>query len=202
MPYSVPMPSNAMMNLYWVYRVLHAPIVRSWRLSKLWYRLFGVRLEGNPDDEVWYVAYGANMHDSTFRERRRMAPLEWRPGRIRGYRLRFNLEGKPRGRAAPANIEPDAGSEVWAVLYRITRRDLVWLDHTEVVPAWKYRHLWTQAEDLDGNRLAPAVAYIADGLETDGRPSLRYLTLLREGARAHNLPERWVRFLDSIEPAE
>lgn len=191
-----------MMVLYRLYRLLHAPVARSWRLSKGWYRLFGIRLEGNPDDEVWYFAFGANMHEAIFCERRGMAPLEWRPGRLRNHRLRFNLEGRPKGRAAPANIEPAAGSEVWGVLYRLTRRDLVWLDHTEVVPGWKYRHLWTEAEDDEGNRLRPAVTYMADGGETDGRPSLRYITLLREGARAHALPDHWLRFLDSVEPAE
>lgn len=190
------------MILYRLYLLVHAPIARSWQLSKAWYRLFGIRLEGHPDDEVWYVAYGANMHDTVFRARRRMVPLEWRPGRITGYRLRFNLEGQPKGRAAPANIEPEVGSEVWGVLYRITRRDLVWLDHTEVVPGWRYRHLWTQAEDRAGNRLAPAVTYIADGMMTDGRPSRRYITLLREGARSHDLPEHWVRLLDSVESAD
>ncbi len=189
-------------GLYRLYFLLHTPVALSWRLSKAWYRLFGVRLEGKPDDEVWYVAFGANMHETVFCERRRMTPLEWRPGRLKGYRLRFNLEGRPKGRAAPANIEPDPGSDVWGVAYRITRRDLVWLDHTEVVPGWKYRHLWTEAEDCQGNRLSPAITYIADGVETDGRPSLRYITLLREGARAHRLPEHWVRFLESIEPAE
>jgi len=191
-----------LMRLYRLYRVLHAPIARSWLLSKVWYRLFGIRLEGRPDDEVWYFAFGANMHDSVFREKRGMAPLEWRPGRLGGYRLRFNLEGRPKGRAAPANIEPEPGSEVWGVLYRITRRDLVWLDHTEVVPGWKYRHLWTEAEDRGGSRVSPVVTYLADGQESDGRPSLRYITLLREGARAHHLPEQWLRRLDSTEAAQ
>lgn len=32
--------------------------------------------------------------------------------------------------------------------------------------------------------------------------SLRYLTLLRDGARAHDLPEHWVRYLESVEHAE
>ena len=191
-----------MMHLYRLYRVLHAPVARSWPLSKLWYRLFGLRLEGSPDDEVWYFAFGANMHDSVFCGKRAMAPRAWRPGRVRGYRLRFNLEGRPKGRAAPANIVPEPGSEVWGVLYRVTRRQLVWLDHTEVVPGWKYRHLWTEAEDRAGNRLAPAVTYIADGGDTDGRPSRRYLALLREGARAHDLPGHWVRLLEAIEPAD
>lgn len=176
-------------------------MTHSWWLSKLWYRFHGLGLEGRPTDEVWYFAFGANMHDSAFRERRQMRPLEWRPGRIMDYRLRFNLEGRPKGRAAPANIAPDPEGEVWGVLYRITRKDLVWLDCTEGVPGWRYRQLWVEAEDRQGNRI-PSVTYIAEGKETDGRPSFRYITLLREGARAHDLPEHWVRFLENVKHAE
>jgi len=181
--------------------MLRRAIARSWWPSKVWYRLHGLSIEGRPRDDVWYFAFGANMHDSAFRERRKMRPLEWRPGRIKGYRLRFNLEGRPKGRAAPANIAPDPDAEVWGVLYRITRKDLVWLDCTEGVPGPRYRQLWLEAFDIDGNRV-PCVTYIAEGKETDGSPSLRYITLLREGARAHDLPEHWVQFLESVKPAE
>jgi len=185
-------------RLGWVVR---RAIARSWWLATLWYRLNGLRLAGRPDQEVWYFAFGANMHDSAFRERRQMRPREWRSGRLQGYRLRFNLEGRPRGRAAPANITPDPEAEVWGVLYRITRKDLLWLDYTEGIPGRRYHPLWTEAEDVDANRMA-CVTYIAEGKATDGRPSLRYLTLLREGARAHGLPEHWLQFLEGIEHAE
>ena len=182
-------------------RTLRRGIARSWWLSRLWYRRFGLRVEGRPADEVWYFAFGANMHDSAFRVRRRMRPLEWRPGRIRDYRLRFNLEGRPKGKAAPANVEPSPGAEVWGVLYKITRRDLIWLDSTEGVPGPRYRQIRIEAEDREGNHM-PCVTYIAEGKETDGNPSLRYITLLREGARAHDLPEHWVRFLNNVKHAE
>jgi len=181
-------------------RALRRAIARSWWLSKAWYRFHGLPIRGQPRDEVWYFAFGANMHDSAFRGRRQMRPLEWRAGRIQGYRLRFNLEGRPRGRAAPANIAPDPDAEVWGVLYKTARKDLVWLDGTEGVPGRRYRQLWTEAEDGQRNRV-PCVTYIAQGNESDGRPSLRYITLLRRGARAHDLPEHWVRFLESIEHA-
>ncbi|MCH8037434.1 MAG: gamma-glutamylcyclotransferase [Proteobacteria bacterium] len=130
-----------------------------------------------------------------------MRPAAWRAGRIEGYRLRFNLEGRPRGKAAPANVAPDPGAEVWGVLYGITRQQLVHLDSTEGVPGRRYRHLWVEAEDLEGNALR-AVTYIAEGKETDGKPSLRYITLLRQGARAHGLPEHYLRFLDAVKHAE
>ena len=182
-------------------RKLRRLIAKSWILSRCYYPLRGHRLSGRAKDEIWYFAYGANMHDSAFRVRRRIQPLEHRSGRIKGYRLRFNLEGRPNGKAAPANLQPDRDAEVWGVLYRITRRDLIHLDSTEGVPGRGYRHVAIESEDRNG-RVIPAVTYMAPGKEVDGKPSLRYITLLREGARTHALPEAYIRFLDAVEHAQ
>jgi len=175
-------------------------VAKSWLLSRCYYRFRGARLVGRAREEVWYFAYGANMHDDTFRIRRGIQPLECRSGRLRGYRLRFNLGGRPKGRAAPANLCLDPDAEVWGVLYRITRRDLMRLDSTEGVPGRGYRHIMVQVEDTNNRRVA-AIAYMAQGKDVDGKPSLRYLTLLRDGARAHGLPERYIQFLEGVEPA-
>lgn len=74
------------------------------------------------------------MHCGAFFDRRRMRPTEWRAGRLKGYRLRFNLDGIPKGKSAPANICPDSDSEVWGVLYKITHRQMLRLNLTEGVP--------------------------------------------------------------------
>jgi cation transport regulator ChaC len=95
----------------------------------------------------------------------------------------------------------DPQSVVWGVLYRITRRDLMRLDSTEGVPGRGYGHAIVDVQGADG-RPIQAVTYIARGKEIDGRPSLRYITLLRDGARAHGLPEDYIRFLESVEHAE
>lgn len=173
-------------------------IAKSWWLSRLFYWLRGRPLAGPRREEIWYFAYGANMHDSAFQGRRGMRPLEWRAGRIFGYRIRFNLDGRPVGKSAPANIVPEPDAEVWGVLYRLTRHQLVQLDATE---GTRYRHVWVDGEDKKGRPLK-AVTYLAAGKGTDGNPSLRYLTLLRDGARAHGLPEHWIKFLEGIEHAE
>jgi cation transport regulator ChaC len=176
-------------------------LTKSWILSWCHYRWHGHVLEGRPSDLVWYLAYGSNMHHSAFRERRGIKPTEWRVGRVTGYRLRFNLEGRPIGKAAPANICPDPDCEVWGVLYLITRRELLHLDFTEGVPGRHYRHVWVTAEDTNG-KVVDAVAYMARGKDTDGNPSFRYISLLRDGARLHGLPETWVQYLDSIRHVE
>jgi cation transport regulator ChaC len=185
-------------GLRWIWK---PAAIRVWPLARLWYRSWGLTLNGRPEDAVWYFAYGANMHDSAFSELRSMRPKEWRAGRITGYRLRFNLDGRPKGKAAPANISRDEGGEVWGVLYQISRRELVRLNASEGVPGRRYRPLWLAADDTSGNPL-DAATYIADGNDEDGNPSLRYITLLREGARAHGLPEHWISFLESVDHAE
>jgi gamma-glutamylcyclotransferase len=63
---------------------LRGIFARSWWLSWCLYRLHRLPLVGPPEEEVWYFAYGANMHDSVFRGWRGMRPLDWRPGRVRG----------------------------------------------------------------------------------------------------------------------
>ena len=176
-------------------------LAKSWLVSRWHYRRHGLVLEGRPSDKVWYFAYGSNMDEKTFVERRGIRPLESRVGRIAGYRLRFNLEGRPKGRAAPANIGPDPDQEVWGVLYQITRRDLLRLNSTEGVPGRGYRPTLLAADDMAGNAVM-AVAYVATGKETDGRPSHRYISLLRNGARRHGLPDHWVQFLDDVRHAE
>lgn len=181
-------------------RACIACAVRVWPIARAWYRLNGLKLDGHPNEYVWYFAYGANMHESAFIERRKMRPLEARAGRLSGYRLRFNLEGRPKGRAAPANISLDVGSEVWGVLYRISTRELVRLNASEGIPGRRYQLLEREILDDNGNRIT-ATTYIADGLEADGTPSLRYITLLRDGARAHDLPEHWLHFLNSVDHA-
>lgn len=176
-------------------------VIQVWPAARIWYGLWGLKLDARPDEMVWYFAYGANMHESAFVARRGMRPVESRAGRLPGYRLRFNLEGRPRGRAAPANISPDERAEVWGVLYRISRRDLVKLNASEGIPGRRYRPCELTIQDADGKEII-ATIYMADGLETDGNPSLRYITLLREGARIHGLPQHWIGYLDSVDHAE
>jgi len=184
--------STMRMRKYW-----RRAISRSWILSKWYYRLHGLQLTGRASDAVWYFAYGSNMHEGAFLERRLMRPTEWRVGRLKGYRLRFNLDGVPKGKTAPANVCPDPDSEVWGVLYNITHRQMLRLNLTEGVPGKVYRPTWLEMYDVGGQTVR-AMTYVAEGNESDGCPSLRYIALLRDGARAHGLPTKWLQMLESV----
>ncbi len=43
----------------------------SWVLPWFVYRLRGNRLIGRPAEDIWYFAYGSNMHESAFRDMNR-----------------------------------------------------------------------------------------------------------------------------------
>jgi len=75
------------------------------------------------------------------------------------------------------------------------------LNLTEGVPGDIYRPTWLKVEDTNGQAVT-AMTYIATGNDSDGRPSLRYIRLLRDGARDHGLPAVWLEALDSVIHAE
>ncbi len=79
------------------------PVV--WRFCRLWVKLRRVRTPpAGLSGTVWYFAFGSNMNERLFRERRHMTPLETRIGRLDLYRLCFTVAG---GREVPAHIKRD-----------------------------------------------------------------------------------------------
>ncbi|MCH7486632.1 MAG: gamma-glutamylcyclotransferase [Proteobacteria bacterium] len=171
-----------------------------WPFCRVWVRLRRGRLPRRSiPDPVWYFAYGSNMNERLFRERRHMTPIETRIGRLTNHRLCFTVGGGMRpGRSAPANIADDPGGTVLGVLYLLTLPKFVRLDASE---GRQYAYLWTEVEDAAGN-IVPAVTFKVPAAAPEGRPSLRYLDLLREAARQRGLPAEYVAFLDGVETRE
>ena len=172
----------------------------SWRLCRLWVRIRRARVPPpRVPDPVWYFAYGPNMNERLFRQRRHMAPLGTRLGRLTNLRLCFTVGcGMRPGLSAPANIADGTGGTVLGVLYLLALRKFVRLDASE---GRKYAYLWTEIEDAAGN-IVPAVTYKVPAAAPEGRPSLPYLNLLREAARQRGLPAGYVAFLDGVEARE
>ncbi len=128
-----------------------------------------------------------------------MTPIETRIGRLKNHRLCFTVAGGMRpGISAPANIADDSGGTVHGVLYLRPLRKVVRLDASE---GRLYAYLWTKVEDAAGN-IMPVLTYKVPTAVPEGRPSLRYLNLIREAARQRGLPAEYVAFLDGVEARE
>ena len=150
-------------------------------------------------DALWYFAYGSNLHDAIFRERRGMAAQAVRRGWLDGFRLRFNLPVGP-GERGVANIEPAPGASICGALYLLTPADCARLDRSEGVHVGAYYRIVVDVRLDDASRCA-AFTY-RSGLTRDGRkPSPRYLGLMVEGARQRGLPDEYVRWLEGLELA-
>jgi hypothetical protein len=150
----------------------------------------------NAVDGIWYFAYGSNTNERLFRDRRHMKWLEARAGRLRGYRLVFTIgDGMKPGISAPANIVEAPGETVYGALYLLPLHKFARLDNSE---GKQHDYLWTEAEDLAGNRL-PVVTYNVPGATREGQPGRAYLDLIREAARQRGLPADYIAFLDRVE---
>jgi cation transport regulator ChaC len=157
------------------------------------------RDEDAPCETLWYFAYGSNLHDTIFRERRGMQVRCVRRAWLDDYGLRFNLPVGP-GERGVANIEPEPGASICGALYLLTCTDCERLDRSEGVHFGAYRRLAIEVRLDDGTRRA-AFTYQSSATRDGRKPSARYLNLLLDGARQRGLPDDYVRWLESFELA-
>jgi cation transport regulator ChaC len=151
---------------------------------------------------LWYFAYGSNMSPAIFLERRGMRPRAARCAILHGFRLCFEIPVGP-GERGVANVVADAGARTHGVAYLVTAADAARLDRTEGVP-----HVYVRDDvevTLAGRPVhdarRPAFVYRSPIAVAGRKPSARYLGLLLEGARAHGLPDAYIRQLTAFELA-
>lgn len=149
---------------------------------------------------VHYFAYGSNMATATFRGRRGIECHHATAARATGWRLVLDKPPLVTLDHSYANIVPDAGSEVYGVLYEIVPADLEHIDFTEGVLIGNYRRIEISVQPLGAPAPAPMRAFtlVSDRHDTALQPSTRYMELLISGAEEHGLPEEYVAWLRSI----
>lgn len=155
--------------------------------------------EHGREPRLWYFAYGSNLHQSIFLERRQMRPLAIRWGWIEGYRLCFDIPVGP-GERGVANLACEAGVRTCGVAYLLTASEFDRLDRTEGVNFELYRRIAVQVM-TPGEDPIEAFTYQSSVSQSGRKPSPRYIGLLLEGARQHGLPHDWIRFLETFELA-
>ena len=147
-------------------------------------------------DPLWYFAFGGNMNEQIFRERRHMTPVESCVGRLPDYRLVFTQAGGMQpGKSAPANIVNAPGNAVYGVLYLLPLRDFARLDNSE---GKQYDYLCVDVINDAGKRIR-ALTYTVPIAAPEGRPGPRYLKTIRDAARQRGFPSQYIDFLGRIE---
>jgi cation transport regulator ChaC len=148
---------------------------------------------------VWNFAFGSNLHPAKRQARARLRPLEAVPGRARDYRLAFNIRGIPWIEPSMASIEPAPGEEVHGLLLRLTHEQWEHLDHSEGAGR-AYMHEELEVEAYDGRRIRAFAFRVRPerAAPHDVPPSLRYLTLIRDGAAASGLDPNWQHYLAQL----
>jgi hypothetical protein len=155
----------------------------------------------HPSKPKWYLAYGSNLNSDVFLKRRKISPLEQKVVFAKGLELTFDINGPPylEPRFANSRIAPPPEKDVdlkdpWTgqgcllgVAYLVTPEDFRTIIVTEgggssYQPVLVDSHV--VAEGVITEEIIQAYTLISTRIRpSPAQPTLRYMTLLRKGAR-------------------
>jgi hypothetical protein len=140
-----------------------------------------------------YFAYGSNLVLERLRKRVGAVDVIG-VAQLHGFRLRLDKRGKDG--SAKANLHADPTHSVWGVLYQLDVQAWPRLDASE--PG--YERIAVQVACGDARHAAQT--YQSQLLIADAIPFAWYKRLIVEGARAHGLPDVWLRDLEALPERE
>lgn len=143
----------------------------------------------------YYFGYGSNM-DLTSMHAKGVHPDASHRARLRGWRLRFNVQHFFRHEGGVGNIEQstDPHDEVQGVLHYCQDKDLAALDAVEAY-GFGYDRIEVPVESVHGTTRAIAYIGIPSFLNESCRPTQRYMNILVKGARNAGLDSSYVEGL-------
>jgi cation transport regulator ChaC len=131
-----------------------------------------------------HFAYGSNMSRAAMK-RRCPSAVALGPAILDGWRFVIGIGGH-------GSIEPESGSVVHGVLWRLASRDLAAINAYEGVDTGVY--LRRTLPVRHGRHLQPALVYIVRR-PGHGTPRPAYIRMIVEAAQAWKLPQSHVRSL-------
>ena len=151
---------------------------------------------------LWYFAYGSNMQSATLRGRRGVAYTRALAARVPGWRLVLDKPPLISIGHGFANIVPDPADAVLGVLFEITEVELAHVEFSEGVRIGNYDAVDIEAWPLATGEPVRARSLSSARRDPTLRPSVRYMSLLIEGAIEHGLPAEYVETLRAIPSVE
>lgn len=140
--------------------------------------------------KVAYFAYGSNMSTGWLK---RCVPSAKPLGHAKLLDKRLACNKKSKDGSGKANLANSAGDAVWGVLYEVDLTELDKLDRVES----GYTRVSLDVITNQGTSIK-AYVYISCELIDDARPYDWYKELIVKGAREHQLPTPYVKFLEQI----
>lgn len=133
----------------------------------------------------YYFAYGSNMDQAQMNQ---LCPKAVLVGiaRLPGCRFIINTRGV-------ATVVPETPSEVYGILWIITKVDEQALDKHEGVKWGTYKKMAVDVE-ISTEKLALALIYVASD-STPGSPRDNYMEKLVAAAEQHGLPDKYIEEL-------
>ena len=150
-------------------------------------------------ESVWNFAFGSNLCPEKRVNRANLRIEEVVPGELQDWRLAFNLRTIPWLEPSMAGIDPAPGQSMHGVLLRFNTESFKALLQSEG-DGHAYQLEPVTVDAYDGRQIK-AVAFRAlphRRLKEDVPPSLRYLKLLRNGARESGLHPDYIKWLDAL----
>ena len=149
-----------------------------------------------------YFAYGSNMWRAQMHER--CPDHEWLGAAVLpDHALCFPRFSKIRN-CGVAGIRPEAGAEVWGVVYRLTERDLAKLDKREgydpSLPLHLNRYDRRTVRVLMKDEPLDCLTYFARVEPGRHVPSAEYMAAIITGAEENGFPREYVTQLRTITP--
>ena len=155
-------------------------------------------------DSVRYFAFGSNLLLSKLENRSGFSVLERLPASVADHRLAFNMRMFPPLEPAMASIEPLVGDVCEGVLYTLTSEayEELWRSEGGSMARPGYEEVVVTCDASTGPvraitlRAAPWMR-----LRRDAPPSLRYKSLIVEGAREAGFTSGYLSRLDALPAA-
>jgi gamma-glutamylcyclotransferase (GGCT)/AIG2-like uncharacterized protein YtfP len=157
-------------------------------------------------EAMLYFAYGSNLDSAQMRQRCPSARFV-AVAKLPDHQLAFTRYAKDRGCGTCDGV-PEAGQDIWGVVFDISEADLRRLDESEGYqprrPLKENAYLREQREVLrDGKKDEPVQVwlYFANREPNPPLPNAAYMKQLVEGAKFWGLPEEYQARLKRIQTA-
>lgn len=154
-------------------------------------------MSGVGDGQFLYFAFGSNLLKQRLQLKNPTAAF-FTTGRLKDYELKFGFWGAEASswHGGVATIEHCPGTEVWGVIWILSKENLSSLDEQEAVAKGAYSPLEVCVETKQGSLICRT--YQMNNFKASP-PSPQYKEVLCLGAEQNGLPEEYLNRLKAIQ---